>query len=157
CCERNSDVIAALGAGQADVVAGTAWLFADPEMAGQLDTLFIDEAGQVPLANALAVAGAARNLVLLGDPNQLSQPIQGAHPEGAAVSALEQLLGGEVTMPEGRGLFLDVSFRMHPAICRFISEIAYEGRLGPAPGCELQEAAGQSGVRFVSVEHAGNR
>jgi uncharacterized protein len=143
--------------GTADVVAGTAWLFAAPEMDGLVDTLFIDEAGQVPLANAIAVAGAARNLVLLGDPNQLSQPIQGAHPPGAAISALEQLLGDDVTMPEGRGLFLDLSYRMHPAICSFVSNIAYEGRLGPAPGCELQDSAGAAGVRFIPVDHAGNR
>lgn len=156
-CGSNSQILTALRSAEADVVAGTAWLFADPDMSGLLDTLFVDEAGQVPLANAIAVAGATRNLVLLGDPNQLAQPIQGAHPEGAAVSSLQHLLGEHLTMPKDRGLFLDLSWRMHPSICSFISEIAYEGRLRPAPGCEVQMAAGLTGLRYIPVDHSGNR
>jgi uncharacterized protein len=156
-CGANSEVVTALNTGEMDVVAGTAWLFADTKMENLLDTLFVDEAGQVPLANVIAVGGAARNVILLGDPNQLAQPIQGLHPEGAAVSSLQHLLGTDLTMPENRGLFLDLSWRMQPELCRFISEIAYEGRLLPAPGCELQVAAGQAGIRFVPMEHSGNR
>ena len=73
---------------------------------GVVDTLFVDEAGQVSLADALAMATCARNLVLLGDPQQLAQVSQGTHPEGAAASVLEHLLGGEDTIPPDRGLFL---------------------------------------------------
>lgn len=160
--DHNSEVAYALGAGEAQLVAGTAWLYADPQMAGLVDTLFIDEAGQVPLANVLAMAGAVANLVLLGDPNQLSQPVQGWHPPGAAVSALEHLLGGHETMPADRGLFLDLTWRMHPEICRFISEIAYAGRLRSAAECAHHRLGGEaplsgSGLRFVPVEHQGNR
>jgi uncharacterized protein len=108
---RNEEVVAALASGAVQLVAGTAWLFADEGMSGLVEVLFVDEAGQVPLANVVAISGAARNLVLLGDPNQLAQPVQGWHPPGTAVSALEHLLGGSETMPADRGLFLDVTWR----------------------------------------------
>ncbi len=97
----------ALRDGELDLAAGTAWLWARPGLAGSVDTLFVDEAGQLSLANVLAVAGAARNLVLLGDPQQLAQPSQATHPPGAGASALEHILDGRATMPEGAGLLLD--------------------------------------------------
>src|SRR5258708_6218587 len=96
----NAEVVEALVAGALDVVAGTAWLFTREEFAGSLDTLFVDEAGQVSLANTVAVSGAARNLVLLGDPQQLSQPLKGSHPEGTGRSALGHLLGDNATIAE---------------------------------------------------------
>ncbi|MDA1004197.1 MAG: AAA domain-containing protein, partial [Chloroflexi bacterium] len=149
-----------------DVVGGTAWLWSREEMAGAVDTLFVDEAGQISLANVVAAAGAARNLVLLGDPQQLDQPIQGSHPPGADRSALAHLLtgpGGEEhqTMPPTLGLFLDGSYRLHPEIARVTSELFYEGRLRAHPGREAQRILGDgplagSGVRFVPVHHAGN-
>ena len=73
----------ALRDGELDLAAGTAWLWARPGLAGSVDTPFVDEAGQLSLANVLAVAGAARNLVLLGDPQQLAQPSQATHLPGA--------------------------------------------------------------------------
>lgn len=83
----------------------------------------IDEAGQFSLANALAVAPAAKRLVLLGDPQQLNQPLKGIHPPGAELSVLEHLAGeGGILTPE-RGLFLGGTWRMRPF-----------GH-GPAPGC----------------------
>ena len=100
-----------------------------------VDTLFVDEAGQVSLADALALGTCARNVVLLGDPQQLAQVSQGIHPEGAAASVLEHLLGGEDTVPPDRGLFLSRTWRMHPDVCRFISETSYEGRLHSVPEC----------------------
>lgn len=65
------------------------WLFVRPDMVGAVTTLFVDEAGQVSLANAVAVASLARNLVLVGDPQQLAQPSKGSHPDGAGASAME--------------------------------------------------------------------
>ena len=115
------------------LLAGTAWLFAREDMAGVVDTLFVDEAGQVSLADALALGTCARNVVLLGDPQQLAQVSQGIHPEGAAASVLEHLLGDEDTVPPDRGLFLSRTWRMHPDVCRFISETSYEGRLHSVP------------------------
>lgn len=158
----NADVMTALDAAEVDVVAGTAWLFARPELRGRLDVLLVDEAGQLSLANTLAVSGAADALVLLGDPRQLAQPSQGTHPDGADVSALDHLLGGRATIGADRGLLLDRSFRMHPDICGFVSELSYDGRLHPAAGCERRAVAPGplvegAGLRWWPVEHRGNR
>ena len=79
------------------------------------------------LANILAVAGAARNLVLIGDPQQLAQPSQAAHPPGAGASALEHILGDHATVPAGAGLLLDQTWRMHPRLCQYTSETFYDG------------------------------
>jgi superfamily I DNA and/or RNA helicase len=144
------------------VIGGTAWLWAREELTGAVDVLFIDEAGQLSLANALAVSQGAKSLVLLGDPRQLEQPQQGSHPEGADVSALEHLLQGHETMPPDKGLFLAETWRLAPKICEFTSELFYEGRLKPHPGLERQALKGTgpftgSGLWVVPVEHEGNR
>jgi uncharacterized protein len=158
----NNAVAAALGSGSVQLVGGTAWLWASEAMAGAVDVLVIDEAGQFSLANAIAVARGARSIVLLGDPQQLAQPSQGTHPDGAGVSALEYLLDGHDTIPAERGIFLDTSWRMHPHITAYVSDLAYEGRLKSAPNRELQEVrpggiVSGSGIRLVSISHTGNR
>jgi uncharacterized protein len=144
----------------ANLVAGTSWLFARGEMESQFDTLFIDEAGQVALADAVAMSPCARNVVLLGDPQQLPHVTQGIHPGGAGVSVLEHLLGNEATVGSDRGLFLDRTWRMHPDVCGFISDLAYDGRLHSVERCAAQaiDNAGLSGtgLRYVPVEHTGN-
>jgi uncharacterized protein len=127
-----------------------------------VDVLFVDEAGQMSLANVLAVSGAARNVVLLGDPQQLDQPQKGTHPEGVNVSALEHLLGEHQTIPADRGLFLPLTWRLAPAICGFTSEAFYEGRLHSKPGLENQRLVGVgaldgSGLWVVAVDHDSNR
>jgi uncharacterized protein len=160
--DSNADVDDALAASEVDLVAGTAWLFARKELEGKLDFLFVDEAGQMSLANVIAAATAAANIVLLGDPNQLSQPSKGLHPEGANLSALDHVLDGAQTISDERGLFLAITWRMHPDVCSFISEVAYEGRLESAPECARQSVGGEgsmsgTGLRFVPVEHEGNR
>jgi uncharacterized protein len=151
----------ALRDGELDVAAGTAWLWARPGLADSVDTLFVDEAGQMSLANVLAMAGAARNLVLLGDPQQLAQPSQATHPPGAGASALGHILGERATMPEGAGLLLDQTYRMHPDLCRYTSEVFYDGKLHGVDGLGRQEILGSgpfrgSGLRVVGVPHEGN-
>ena len=153
-------ILAALEEGT--IVCGTAWLWADKNAEDKLDYLFIDEAGQMSLSQALAASRAARNLILLGDPQQLEQPQKGSHPEGSDVAALTYLLDGQPTMPEGQGLFLGVTRRLHPAICRFTSEIFYEGRLTALPGLEKQVIQGNTpfdgaGLFYVPVKHKGNQ
>lgn len=144
------------------LVGGTAWFFSNPGVEGSFDHLFVDEAGQVSIANLVAMSGSARNLVLIGDPMQLAQPTQAIHPEGAGESPLEYLLEGRATVPSERGVFLDVTFRLHPRICRFTSEAFYDGRLRSHPDCERREVTGSRrlpaghGVVFVGVEHEGN-
>jgi predicted RecB family nuclease len=143
-----------------DLAAGTPWLFARPEMMGRYDYLFIDEAGQMSLADALACSAAARNVVLLGDPLQLKSVSQGSHPPGTDLSMLQHLLGAHETIDPRDGIFLDRSYRMAPPICAFISHAVYEDRLLPSSSCEHNAVAapgwGGGGLRFVGVSHEGN-
>jgi len=139
------------------LLAGTAWLFSRPGLDGRLDDLVIDEAGQVSLADTLAMGTAARNLILLGDPLQLAQVSQGVHPTGTGASVLEHLLGDAPTIPEDRGVFLERSFRMHPAVSAFISEIVYAGRLHSDDSAARRTTSFGTGIRFAPVEHEGNR
>jgi uncharacterized protein len=150
----------ALNAGK--VVCGTAWLWAEDASSEKLDYLFVDEAGQMSLSQVLAASRAAKNLILLGDPQQLEQPQKGAHPEGSDVAALTYLLDGHATMPEGKGLFLDNTRRLHPKICEFTSQLFYEGRLKPFAGTEKQLISGNTqfdgaGLFYVPVQHKGNQ
>jgi len=145
---------------QANVVGGTAFFFSRPKLERTLDWLFVDEAGQVSLANMVAMGRAARNIVLVGDPRQLPQVIQGAHPEPANLSCLEWMLGDYATIPPDRGILLPVSRRMHPDICRFISDRVYEGRLTSHPDTARQAVSGtrfpEAGAFWLPVKHDGN-
>ena len=139
-----------------DLVAGTTWTFA-PECAdGQLDYLVIDEAGQLSLADALAAGTSARNLILLGDPLQLPHVSQAVHPAGTSLSVLQHLLGEHATIPGDRGVFLEETRRMHPAVCAFISEEVYESRLHAHPDCSRQAVGGAAGIRHLPVPHLAN-
>jgi predicted RecB family nuclease len=139
------------------LIAGTAWLMAREELDSTLDYLFVDEAGQISLADAIAMGTVARTLVLLGDPLQLAQVTQGLHPDGSGASVLEHLLGADQTIPEERGFFLDQSWRMHPDVCRFVSDAFYESRLESAEECRRQGTALGTGLRFLPVEHEASR
>ncbi|MCY4639825.1 MAG: TM0106 family RecB-like putative nuclease [Chloroflexi bacterium] len=158
--ESNGEARDELAAGNLAVVGGTTWLWARADMAGSVDVLFIDEAGQMSLADALAASPAASSVVLLGDPQQLDQPLQGVHPPGAGGSVLAHVLDGERVMPGHLGLFLDGSWRLHPAISAYTSEVFYEGRLRSHPGRERLDLDGVeplsgTGIRFVPVSHSG--
>jgi len=160
--QDNAEVERAIASGEANVVAGTAWLWARPSMVGAVNVLFVDEAGQMSLANVLASAPAADGLVLLGDPQQLDQPQKGVHPPGTAQSALGYVLGDRATMDPAQGIFLEETWRMHPDVCGFISEVFYDGRLRsrldlPHQRLDAREPLGGTGLRFVPVEHHGNR
>ena len=148
----------------ADLIGGTAWLFAGEDFDQSLDYLFVDEAGQVSLGHLLAMGSAARNIVLVGDQMQLAEPIQGAHPGESGLSALDYLLQGEATVAPDRGILLDTSWRMHPDICGFISDAVYDGRLKAHPDCACQRlhlqpghdpALAEHGIRFVAMDHTG--
>jgi superfamily I DNA and/or RNA helicase len=141
------------------VIGGTAWDFANATRVppGSLDLLVIDEAGQFCLANTIAVAPAAANLLLLGDPQQLPQVSQGTHPEPVDTSALDWLVDGRRTLPNERGYFLDRSYRMHPAVCAAVSALSYEGRLQPHPCTRARHVDGyRPGVHVIPVAHQGN-
>jgi predicted RecB family nuclease len=157
----NGEVSEALASASANLVGGTAWLWARGDMQGLVDVLVIDEAGQFSLANAVAVSSAARSMVLLGDPQQLTQPTQAVHPDGAGISALDHLLDGHDTIPADHGVFLDRTYRMHPAITSFVSQTSYDGRLASVEGLRAQRvraggALTGSGLRWFPVAHQGN-
>lgn len=150
--------------GAYQLVAGTAWLFSAAKLESTFDYLFVDEAGQVSVANLVAMSTCAKNLVLLGDQMQLGQPIQGVHPGESGQSTLEYLLQGKATIPEERGIFLKDTWRMHPEVCRFISDAVYSGRLEAEQDNAKQRLvlpAGVSapvrptGISFIPVHHEG--
>ena len=145
-----------------NLIGGTAFLFCrHPNL---VDVLFVDEAGQVALANLVASSVAAPNLVLLGDQMQLSQPTQGAHPGRSGESALDYLLDGAATIAPHKGIFLATTWRMHPQVCEFISQAVYEGRLHPEPhnarrtlvlSPGAHPSLRPSGIVHVPIAHTG--
>ena len=139
------------------LLAGTSFLFARSELDRRVDVLFIDEGGQFSLADAMAVGTSARNLILLGDPNQLPQVSQAAHPPGANASVLEHLLGDDETVRPEMGVFLEETWRLRPEICDFISEAFYEGRLHPADQAQRRSLELGNGLRYLPVDHGGHR
>ena len=158
----NEEAWAALRSGKTNVLGGTSWLWAPEAAFACVDVLFIDEAGQMSLADVLAVSQATRKLVLLGDPQQLERPTKGSHPEGAEKSALEHLLGDHKTIPPDMGFLLPESWRLHPEVCKFTSEVFYEGKLGSHAIARSRVLDGHAwlkgaGLWFVPVEHEGNR
>ncbi len=148
------------------VVGATAWGFSREGAVGEFDYLFVDEAGQVSVANLVGMAASTRNIVLIGDQMQLSQPIQGSHPGESGLSCLDYLLQKHQTIPADLGIFLGQTWRMHPTICEFVSSAIYEGRLHSLPETENrvvqvpsnggQRIKDEAGIVFVPVEHEGN-
>ncbi len=146
------------------LVGGTVFHFSRADQRGEYDYLFVDEAGQVSLANLAAMAGAAKNIVLIGDQMQLPQPVQGVHPGDTGLSCLEYLLQDNATVPGDRGILLNETHRLHPALCGFISDAVYDGRLTAhastaarrlklRPGAPA--ALRSAGLSFVPVDHDG--
>lgn len=157
-CEHEEETKAAAGwLGRVSLIGGTAWCFCRPELAGRIDTLFVDEASQVSLAKVVAMSRAAKNIVLVGDQMQLSQPTRAAHPGRSGLSALDSMLDGDTTIAPERGLFLATTYRLHPRICSFVSGAFYEDRLEPAPANADRRVEGiEPGLHFVRVAHEGN-
>lgn len=147
------------------LIAGTAWLFAREKFDQTLDYVFIDEAGQISLAHLIAIGCSAKNIILLGDQMQLSQPIQGTHPDDSGLSSLDYLLKNQATIPPEQGIFLDTTRRMHSKVCKFISDLIYDSRLESDSSTDsrtliLNEQAHSalktSGISFFSVLHDSN-
>ncbi|PYU65852.1 MAG: nuclease [Acidobacteria bacterium] len=159
---ENKEVLDALRSNAVQVAAGTPWLWARNDMANSVNVLFVDEAGQMSLADVLAISQAATSVVLLGDPQQLNQPQQGVHPPGVDVSALAHLLNGRATIDPENGLFLKETWRLHPDICAFTSELFYDARLAARPENRNQRlntngSLDGTGLRYIPVQHSGNQ
>jgi uncharacterized protein len=143
-----------------NVIAGTSAMWAHKALENSVDYLFIDEAGQLSLIDTLVCTSATENLVLIGDPQQLKQPVQGIHPDGIDVSALEHIFQGAQTITENQGIFLGTTWRMHPDICSFNSDLFYDSKLTTIAGLENQKISGNTkfagaGLFFKPVEHSG--
>ncbi|MFB8189539.1 TM0106 family RecB-like putative nuclease [Microbacterium sp. NPDC055988] len=146
-------------AGEGAVVGGTAWDFSNTQRVDRdgLDLLVIDEAGQFSLASTIAVAAGAKRLLLLGDPQQLPQVSQGAHPEPVDASALGWVMDGDPVVRPEYGYFLARSWRMHPFVAAPVSKLAYAGQLASAPGTELRSVEGiDAGLHVIPLRHRGN-
>jgi predicted RecB family nuclease len=146
--------------GDGFVIGGTSWDFSNPERVPRrsLDLLVVDEAGQFSLAATIATSVSARNLLLLGDPQQLPQVSQGIHPEPVDDSALAWVAAGAEVMPADRGYFLAESWRMHPAVTKSVSDLSYLGKLrSHEERTAARWLAGvEPGLHPVPVVHAGN-
>ena len=130
-----------------NIVAGTSFMWSREEFSNVVDYLFVDEAGQLSLIDTLALSHAGNNLVLLGDPQQLQQPQKGHHPEGTEASALSHILGVHQTIPEEHGVFLDKTWRMHPEICSYISEMFYENGWNQCLAIQNKNSLGQPVIK----------
>jgi uncharacterized protein len=140
--------------GDFNVIAGTPWFFASSAMRDNpVDVLIIDEAGQLGLADTLAASISATNVILLGDPQQLPQVSQASHPNGAGASGLNHLIGDALTVSNDRGVLLNVTWRMHPDVCSFISDVMYEGKLESHESCDGQTPGAGTGLHWIRAEH----
>ena len=161
---KNENIVSHLQ--PASVIGTTAWGFARPDLESAFDYLFIDEAGQVSVANLIAMSRSTTNIILLGDQMQLGQPSQGSHPEESGLSILDYLLHETPTIPDSMGIFLGTTYRMHSAVNKFISEAIYEGKLESAPDNDRQcihvpegyegILNKEAGIITVPVLHEGN-
>jgi uncharacterized protein len=159
--EKNETVLERMQDGF-HIAAGTSFMWAREDFFESVDFLFVDEAGQLSLIDTVALSHAGKNLVLIGDPQQLKQPLKGSHPEGTEVSALEHILQKQKTISEDKGVFLGTTWRMHPAINDYISELFYDDRLHPKTETANQRLEGttcykEPGLYIESVRHEGNQ
>jgi len=139
-----------------EIVAGTPWLFAHNEMqANPVDVLVVDEAGQLGLADLVANSVSAGSMILLGDPQQLPQVAQAKHPNGSGASALQHIVGQSAAVESHQGVLLDVTYRMHPDICGYISDVMYDGRLTTNEASAGQDTAEGTGLRWIRSNHTG--
>ncbi len=141
---------------------GTKFHFAHSINDEKLDFLFIDEAGQFTISDVVAVGKVAKNIVLIGDQNQLGSPVEGVHPGESNKSILNFLLGDLETIPEDRGIFLNLTYRLHPKINEFISHNFYDDKLICHKDNKLRsinlhkhQSISSEGILYVQVDHEG--
>ncbi|MEQ9103102.1 MAG: TM0106 family RecB-like putative nuclease [Rhodothermales bacterium] len=148
------------------LAGATSWAFSRSDWAGCFDYLFVDEAGQVSMADLVAMAPSTRNLVIIGDQMQLEQPVQGAHPGNSAQSVMAYFMAEHATIPPEKGILLNESWRLHPGICTFISDAVYDSRLTSKPHCincvvknnglNSEVLTVESGTVYIPSVHTGN-
>jgi uncharacterized protein len=105
----------------------------------------------------MAVSGFAKNIVLMGDPQQLAQVVIAVHPGGVENSALGHYMGDHSILPANMGYFIEVTRRLHPEVNHAVSWLAYEGKLRSHPSTEGHKIDGhEQGLITVPVPHQGN-
>ena len=139
------------------------WLWAQEDYFEAVDVLFVDEAGQMSLANVLAVSQAAKSVVLLGDPQQLEQPLRGSHPEGADAlgSRTSARWGKDDTARKGPFPGKNLAYASEADASsrpKYSTKDAFSSR----DGLENQRInghpwLGESGLWYIPVEHQGNQ
>jgi superfamily I DNA and/or RNA helicase len=148
-----------------NLLGATAWTLCRDDFEKTFDYLFIDESGQVPLSNCLGMSTSCDNLVLLGDQMQLGSPIQAAHPGDSGNTILDYILKDTFVVPPEKGVFLSRTWRMHPDVCRFISDAIYDSKLHPVERTKnqilllndnLEGVIKPTGLSYIPVNHVGN-
>ena len=109
--------------------AGTKFHLSNAYYRSKIDYLFVDEAGQMTITDVIAIGVIAKNIILIGDQQQLGQPTRGNHPNDSGKSILDFLLENKDTIDETKGIFLNKTYRLHPTINNYISNSFYDGRL----------------------------
>lgn len=144
--------------GSGYVVGATSFAFSHPSLLEEnFDYLFIDEAAQFSLVDAMAIGGNATNIVLLGDPQQLAQVVQAVHPGGVDNSALGHYMGEHEILPPELGYFVAVTRRLHPEVNAPVSWLSYQGKLVAHDSTTGHLVANQPpGLIRVAVHHEGN-
>jgi uncharacterized protein len=142
--------------------SGTKYHFSHRINDDKLDYLFIDEAGQFTIADIVAIGLVAKNIVLIGDQNQLGHPTEGVHPGESCKSVLNFLLGDDETISEDRGIFLDTTYRLHSKINEFISHNFYEDKLICHKDNDLRsinldghKSIHSEGIFYIQADHEG--
>jgi uncharacterized protein len=140
------------------LIAGTSYFFSNERVRErQVDYLFVDEAAQYSLVDCMAVSGFAKNIVLMGDPQQLAQVVIAVHPGGVENSALGHYMGDHSILPSNMGYFIEVTRRLHPEVNHAVSWLAYEGKLRSHPSTKGNKIDGhEQGLITVPVPHQGN-
>ena len=97
---EEKDFIKALKDKTHNLFAGTSRHLTKGFFDQKLDFLFIDEASQVSLADVVATGKCAKNIILVGDQQQLGMPTKAVHPGQTNKSALDFLIEADTISPD---------------------------------------------------------
>lgn len=160
---RDADFIYGVKDKTTFLFGGTKYHLSNSYYDSKMDYLFIDEAGQISVADLIVLGQIAKNIVLIGDQNQLGQPTKGSHPGLSGKSILEFLLGDLETIPQDRGIFLNRTYRLHPEINEFTSGSFYENRLIADEQTKNRKIStkdksffSKSGIYYLDMSHEDN-
>jgi hypothetical protein len=137
-------------------------VFLRSELEQWLGYQFVDEAREGVSRECRRHGGGRAQHRAHQDQMQLAQPAE--HPGHSRWPCLHYMLQGHATVPREAGRAAAGDVRLHPDICRFISHIAYDGRLkneNTPPRCITLPAdatviSAGTGIVLDEIEHEGN-